>query len=81
MVAGGHWSNIIFKEKQTRRTPSFEAFFYGGMAASPFARDIMALDDLVQNEILRSIEKSLLNYIDDDGLAAPIECYVLSARK
>lgn len=63
------------------RCPSLEEFFYGGMAASPFAGAILALGDAIRDEMLRGIERSLLNYIDDDGLAAPMECYVLTARK
>ena len=63
------------------RSPSLEEFFYGGMAASPFAGAILALDDTIRNKMLQSIEEPLLNYIDDDGLAAPMECYVMTARK
>ena len=63
------------------RCPSLTEFFYGGMAASPFAENIMALDDSVRDEMLRTIKRSVSEYMDDDGLAAPMEAYVLTARK
>jgi ubiquinone/menaquinone biosynthesis C-methylase UbiE len=63
------------------RCPSLTEFFYGGMTASPFAEAIMALDDSVRTEMLQTIESSISHYIDDDGLAAPMESHVLTARK
>ncbi len=61
--------------------PSLEEFFYGGMAASPFAEAISALDEKVQHDMMQRLETSLVTYTDDDGLVAPLECYVLTARK
>ncbi len=59
----------------------FEDFFYGGMAASPFAKDLFALNKAVINEMFNDISESVLNYMDDDGLVAPMEAYVLTAGK
>ena len=61
------------------RHPSLEAFVIGGMAASPFAPDFFGLDDETREEMLRHIETSMSDYMDDSGLAAPMEVYVLSA--
>ena len=69
---------LVIKQMQV---PALEDFFWGGMAASPFAESVLALNDKIQNEMLQSIQNSLLDYIDDDGLTAPMESYVLTARK
>ena len=66
--------------KQMRYSP-LEEFLFGSLFASPFADDILALEEIVREEMFQAIRKSISNYIDDDGLAAPMECYVVSATK
>ena len=58
-----------------------EEFLTGGFFASPFINDILALEEIKREEMFQAIRKSISNYIDDDGLAAPMECYVISATK
>ncbi|NNG02154.1 MAG: methyltransferase domain-containing protein [Desulfobacteraceae bacterium] len=77
--------NASFKEidirltiKQMRYSP-FEDFLVGGFLASPFAHDILALGASKREEMFRVIKKSISNYIDDHGLAAPMEALVVSA--
>lgn len=60
---------------------SLETFFINGMAASPFAGDIKALNQSVQHEMLANITSSMKDYTDDDGLSAPMESYVVTAWK
>ncbi len=70
--------NIRLVIKQMRYK-SLDEFLYGGLAASPFAKDILALDESKRNEMFLMIKESISDYIDDYGLAAPMESYVVSA--
>ncbi len=63
------------------RYPSPEDFLIGGFAASPFANEILALSKSKREEMFLAVQKSISDYIDDHGLAAPMECYVVSATK
>ncbi len=63
------------------RCPSLEDFLIGGFVASPFASEIIALKKSKREEIFQTVQKSISDYIDDHGLAAPMECYVVSATK
>lgn len=69
---------IVIKQM---KSPSVSRLVKGNTMASPFAKDILALEEPVREEMLRTIETSLENYMDDDGLAAPMECYFVTARK
>ena len=82
LLEGARFKNIKIRIviKQMRYSP-LEEFLIGGSLASPFANDILALEGIVRDEMFQEIRKSISNYIDDDGLAAPMECYVVSATK
>ncbi|MCP4020411.1 MAG: methyltransferase domain-containing protein [Desulfobacteraceae bacterium] len=66
--------------KQMRYSP-VDDFLIGGFCASPFADDILALKESKREKMFQTIKNSLSDYIDDHGLAAPMECYVISAIK
>lgn len=66
--------------KQMRYSP-IEEFLIGGFVASPFGYDILALEESKRQEMFQTLKKSISNYIDDHGLAAPMECLVISATK
>ncbi len=72
--------DICLTIKQMRYSP-LEQFLIGGFVASPFANDILALEESKREEMFQTIKNSISNYIDDHGLAAPMECYVVSAIK
>ncbi len=72
--------DICLKIKQMRYS-FLEKFLVGGFAASPFTDDILALESAKREEMFEMIKTSISNYIDDHGLAAPMECYVISAMK
>lgn len=72
--------DICLMIKQMRYS-SLEDFLVGGFAASPFANDILALEKSKREKMFQMIQNSISNYIDDHGLAAPMECYVASAIK
>ena len=71
---------ILLAIKQMRYSPLTD-FLIGSLAASPFGNDIFELKNSKRDEMFQSIHGSIINYVDDHGLAAPMECYVVSATK
>ena len=69
---------IVIKQM---RCPSLSDFLFGSVSASPFAGDVFKLDNSKREEMVRSISESVSEYIDDHGLAAPMESYLVSAAK
>ncbi|NNK86097.1 MAG: methyltransferase domain-containing protein, partial [Desulfobacterales bacterium] len=61
--------NVCLIIKQMRFSP-LEEFLVGGFVASPFANEILALEESKREEMFQMITKSISNYIDDQGLAA-----------
>lgn len=78
--AGFKKIDICLTIKQMRYS-SLEKFLVGGFAASPFANDIISLGEDKREEMFKMIKTAISNYIDDHGLAAPMECYIISAMK
>jgi len=72
--------DICLAIKQMRYSP-LEDFIIGGFVASPFANDVLALEKSKRDKMFQTIQNSISDYIDDHGLAAPMECYVISAIK
>ncbi len=79
-TAGFNSVNINIVVKQMSYSP-LEEFVMGGMVASPFYKDIMEMPESKREEMLLEICNSNLNYIDDNGLAAPTESYIINAQK
>lgn len=79
-TAGFKKIDVCLVIKQMRYSP-LEEFLAGGFIASPFVTEILALEESTREEMFRTITESISNYVDDHGLAAPMECYVVSARK
>ncbi len=70
--------SIVIKQM---KSPSVGELVRRGALASPFAGEIMAMDPLERDGMIRAMEASLLDYVDDDGLAAPMESYIVTASK
>jgi ubiquinone/menaquinone biosynthesis C-methylase UbiE len=68
-------------DSQMIRYPSLEEFVPGYLSATPVAGMVAKLDEPTRAAILEEVKTSLQPYIDDDGLAAPIEAHVLVANK
>ena len=79
-TAGFHNIQIHIVVKQMCYSP-FEEFVTGGIMATPFFKDIMEMQASKQEEMLQYIYDANRDYIDDNGLAAPMECYIVSADK
>ncbi len=70
--------NIVIK--QMSYSP-LDEFIAGGLMASPFFKDIQEMQESKREEMLLEINKSNQDYIDDNGLAAPLESYIVNAEK
>ena len=82
LVNSGGFHNVHIRlEVKMARYPSLEEFIPGYLAATPFAAKIAEMKEWDRSEMSRRITTSLYDYIDDDGLAAPMECYVITADK
>src|SRR2546427_3809211 len=62
------------------RYPSVEAYVQRYLSATPIASDIAAMDDSARTALLQDITTALRAYVDDDGLAAPMESHVVVAH-
>jgi ubiquinone/menaquinone biosynthesis C-methylase UbiE len=68
-------------DSQMIRYPSLDEFVPGYLSATPVAGMIAKLDQSTRAAILQEVKTSLRPYVDDDGLAAPIEAHVLVANQ
>jgi ubiquinone/menaquinone biosynthesis C-methylase UbiE len=68
-------------DSQMIRYPSLDEFVPGYLSATPVAGIVAKLDQPTRAAILQEVKTSLRPYVDDDGLAAPIEAHVLVANK
>ncbi len=71
---------ICLEIKQMRYDP-LDEFLAGGFVASPFVNDILSLEESKRDDMFQTVKNSIRNYVDDSGLAAPMECNVISAIK
>ncbi len=78
--AGFSTVHITIVVKQMRFSP-FDEFVMGGMMASPFFKDIQEMPAADREAFLLEMALSNQDYLDDDGLAAPMESYIVSAEK
>jgi ubiquinone/menaquinone biosynthesis C-methylase UbiE len=77
--AGFNNININIVIKQMSYSP-FDEFVVGGMMATPFFKDIQEMNESKREKMLLEIYKSNQDYIDDNGLAAPLESYIVNAE-
>ena len=68
-------------ESQMIRHASLEAFVPGYLSATPVAGVIATLEEPTRATILLEAQTLLHAYVDDDGLAVPIEAHVVVAEK
>ena len=62
------------------RYTHLEDFIPGYLAATPMADAVAAMDDVARTAMFHEITTVLQPYVDDDGLAAPMECHVVTAH-
>jgi ubiquinone/menaquinone biosynthesis C-methylase UbiE len=66
-------------EAMVARYPSLAEFLPGYLSVFPVAADIAAMPEAARGEMYRAIATSLYDFMDDDGLAIPMESHVLTA--
>jgi ubiquinone/menaquinone biosynthesis C-methylase UbiE len=81
VTAAGFRTIRIRLDSQMIRYSTVEEFLPGYLSATPVAGVVATLDGPTRAGILREVKKSLQAYLDDDGLAAPIEAHVVVADK
>jgi ubiquinone/menaquinone biosynthesis C-methylase UbiE len=79
--AAGFRTILVQIDSQMIRYPSLEECVPGYLSATPVAGMVAKLDEPTRAAILEEVKTSLHPYIDDDGLAAPIEAHVILANK
>ena len=80
LVEAGFHDVHISLAVQLLRYGSLEEFLPGYLTATPMAGEVAALDDATRTTMFDEITTALQPYMDDDGLAAPMECYVVTAH-
>jgi ubiquinone/menaquinone biosynthesis C-methylase UbiE len=59
--------------------PSLERYVLGYLAATPIAARLASMDESSRTAMVREVAEALRTYVDDDGLAAPIETHAIVA--
>jgi ubiquinone/menaquinone biosynthesis C-methylase UbiE len=62
------------------RFPSLEQYVLGYLAATPIAARVASMGDQGRSALVRDVAEALQTYIDDDGLAAPVENHIVVAH-
>ena len=80
LILGAEFQEVHIRiESKWIHHPSIAEFLPGYLASTPVA-DLFT-DDKVLSVLLTDVSDSLRQHIDDDGLAAPVQCHVVTARK
>lgn len=76
LVAGAGFRQVHIRiTTNPLQYPSVEAYVQRYLSATPIASDIAALDDTRRTALLQDVTTALRRYMDDDGLAAPMESH------
>ena len=78
---GGFDDVSVTIEIGSMRYPSVEEFVRREAASSPFAESIAAVEQQVQDELVREVGDALYAYTDDNGIVSPMETYVVTADR
>jgi ubiquinone/menaquinone biosynthesis C-methylase UbiE len=82
LINNAGFRNIRIRlEVKVVRFPSLEEFIPGYLAATPITADIAAMKDADRAGMVLDVIDSLREYTDDGGLAAPMECHVVTAER
>jgi SAM-dependent methyltransferase len=82
LVTGAGFSRIHIQiTTNLLRFPSLEKYLFGYLAATPIAARVAQMNERSRAALLSEVANTLRTYIDDDGLAAPVENHVVVAHK
>jgi SAM-dependent methyltransferase len=62
------------------RAPSLAEYLPGFLAATPMAGAVAAMDEAARTAMFHDLQGRLRPYVDDTGLAVPMECHVVVAQ-
>lgn len=68
-------------ESRMIRYPALEVLLPGFLSATPAAAAIAALEDTTRTALFQEVTTRVQAYVDDDGLAVPMEAHVVVAEK
>jgi ubiquinone/menaquinone biosynthesis C-methylase UbiE len=81
LVAQAGFEDVHLRlETTVVRHSSLDELVPGYLNATPVAEQVASLDPTIQADILAHVRSDLLGYMDDDGLAAPLNFLVVSAH-
>jgi ubiquinone/menaquinone biosynthesis C-methylase UbiE len=80
VTAAGFRSPHLRLVVEQMRYPSLTEYLPGYVAATPMAGAVTALEDARRTALFEELQTALRPYVDDTGLAVPMECHVLVAR-
>jgi ubiquinone/menaquinone biosynthesis C-methylase UbiE len=80
VTAAGCCTPHIRLEVKQMRYPSLAEYLPGYVAATPMAGAVAAMEDAKRTALFEDLQTTLRPYVDDTGLAVPMECHVLVAR-
>lgn len=80
LLEAGFRDPHIRLESRVARFPSLEEFLPGYLSVFPLGARIAALPKDDQADLYARMAHALRDFTDDDGLAAPMECHVATAR-
>ena len=82
LILGAGFRNVHIRiESRLIRHASIAEFLPGYLSSTPVADAFTGLDEKVMEALTHEVSTSLQPYTDDDGLAAPVECHVVTASK
>jgi SAM-dependent methyltransferase len=82
LVTGAGFQQIHIRiEIDTMRFPSAEEFVRRQVMGSPLAGPVSQISDDAQSNVIAHVATVLRSYIDDDGLATPMETHFVVAMK
>jgi hypothetical protein len=62
------------------RAPSLAEYLPGYIAATLRAGAVAAMDETARTAMFQDLQGRLRSYVDDTGLAVPMECHVVVAQ-
>ena len=81
LVTGAGFARVhIHITANLLRFPSLERYVLGYLAATPVAARVASLEERSRTAMVREVAEALHTYVDDEGLAAPIETHVVVAH-
>lgn len=81
LVAGAGFGSVRVRiRSRLSRYPSLREFVLGYLSGTPMAGAISALDETTRTAMVEQVCSTLRDYVDDDGMAAPLEAHLLTAQ-